>query len=301
VEIHALDGEPIISYVNDGERWSLNQRGWDLHGTSDEEPPLPEEISLVVRWFDEAAGMLENVDSSIDSIASLRITEDFSEEIPGATTRRLSLSIRSGVLRSIDVVESTFNGTETRPGIQLLAATRDDDIDTELFRVGGDPQFPEIDTTAPRFDVPEDEWEQLTVISMTVGDEQGEEVYRIQWNDVELDMKVRPSRGGLEPSSVPQSIDAAWTIAYAEYRWGSLVWAYRHFAGYPTDGLWDDGRFLFVVATDRQQMSTEHEWNLDELIKLANALSFDPLKELSDSESSGVQQGYGFPWNRSRH
>jgi hypothetical protein len=176
----------------------------------------------------------------------------------------------------------------------LLSVSRSTEYDEGQFEIETDPRFPELETDAPRYQVPEEDNEKLGLISMTVGSDQKEETYRISWNDVEMDLYVRPSRGGLDPNSVPQSIDDSWTNAYAPYDWGTLVWAYRQFAGYPTDAIWDDGRYQFIIATNREDVSADHDWDLDELIELANLLSVDAGDSPDESGYSGEGGGYGF-------
>lgn len=274
-EVTNVDGEPLIRYVNDGERWQIDQRGWPLFGDTGDEVDLPDEIDMVVPWFSEVATVLGDFSGRVDDVASLRIAEDYTDDELGARERELGLTISSGIIQSVEVLENTSNDTHLRPEFQILSANRSDDVDESLFALEEEPQFPEIERSEQRYDIDDRIHDKLDLISMSVTDDQTEELYRIAWNDVEMDLYVRPSRGGLDPDSVAQSIDDSWTNAHSEYNWGILVWAYRHFAGYPTDAIWDDGHYLFVISVDPDNVSAEHDWDLDELIELANTLSAD--------------------------
>jgi DNA-directed RNA polymerase specialized sigma24 family protein len=277
VDVTALDGTPIIGYVNDGDRWRIDQRGWIIHGSAENEPPFPDEVGLVLPWIREAARVLQEFDGDLSSASSITINEDFSDETVGGTERRLELSINSGDLSAIRVLESTPNGERARPEIYLISAPGiTDQGDPGRFSIESDPQFPELDTVAPRFEVPESESDQLDLVSMTIDNDQTSEQYLIRWNQIEMDLIVEPSRGGVNPESVPESIDESWTTAVTSYRWGQLIWAHRQFSGYPTDALWDDGRYRFVLSVDREAIDSDHEWDLQELVALANVLSLDP-------------------------
>ncbi len=293
-EVRTLEGESLVTYVNDGNRWQIDKRGWPVSGDADDEILLPDEIDLVIPWFGEVATVLRDFGGNVNDVTSLRITEDYTDDEIGARERQLELTLSSGVLQSVAVRQDTINGKHLRPEFQILEASRTQDVDESRFALDAEPRFPEIERSEQRFNVPDQELDKLNLISFTVRDDQTEELYRISWNDVEMDLYVRPSRGGLDPQSVPQSIDDSWTNAHAEYDWGTMVWAYRHFAGYPTDAIWDDGRYLFVIAIDRDDVSAEHDWDLDELIEMANALSADRTSISNQASTPTAGGGYGF-------
>jgi DNA-directed RNA polymerase specialized sigma24 family protein len=295
IQIHALDGTHLISYVNDGNRWSLNQRGWQMAGRED--VPLPDEITVPMEWLPRLPELLANLDVSVDSTGDERqqFSTDVSPEGPSGIERELTLEIQDGAIGPLVVHESSPTDDRIRPEIRLLSIDRQQDFDEQYFRVEDLPGFPETDVTLPRYTVPDDEFSQLDLVAVIVDDDQTRELYRIRWNEIEMDLTVRPSRGGLDIYSVPPSLDESWSILPASYRWGTFVWAYRQFAGYPTDALWDDGRHLFDLSVDRQSVSPEHNWNLPELITLVDLLSVDLGDEvyIIDENAGGEGGGAG--------
>jgi hypothetical protein len=228
---------------------------------------------------------------------SVTLSRDLSGSGTGATERWFEVDLEDGRIVASRLREATHNGVSLRPEIQFLRVARSERFDPNDFNVPFEPRFPELEVDAPRFRVPDDQWEQLEVIEMVVGREQAREQYRLKWNEVEFDLIVTPSRGGLDPNSIPDGVDASWVTSIAYYEFGQLVWAHRHFAGYPTDAIWDDGRFRFELAVDRDAISTEHEWNLGRLIDLANALSGSHSRDASRIDSSYLSS---FPPPRSR-
>ena len=291
IEIRTLDGSEEIRFVQEGGRWVLDQRGWRMYGDND--PPFPDEIALALPWLRDLPEHIDflPIPDDIDGVR-LSFTRDVSDDSLGGVERDLELDLVDGRFGAIRVREFPNNGERVRPEIQLLSVTRSPDLFLDDFRVVGEPPFPELETDAPRYQVPAEEWEELRIVSLIVGGEQDAEQYRIRWNDVVLDLTVRPSRGGLDVDNIPPSIDDSWIDNVAEYRWGQMVWVYRHFAGYPTDALWDDGRHRFSLSVSREA-STLEGWDLDELIELANALSASEQYQGDEAGPSGAGSGAG--------
>jgi DNA-directed RNA polymerase specialized sigma24 family protein len=292
IDVQSLEGTPIISFVHDGSRWSLVQRGWFMYGSGDD-PPLPDEIVLPMPWLRQLPGLIQEFEVDPNSIGgtSLTLTEDYSYTAIGGIERFLDINLIDGNLGAITLRERAPSGERVRPEIRILSVNRGDEPPDDYFHVASEPEFPELDVEATRYQVPADEHGELRLLHMTVGGDQTEETYRLSWNDVEFDLTARPSRGGLDVQSIPSSLDESWTTAATEYRWGSLVWAYRQFAGYPTDAVWDDGRFRFELSVDRDAITPEHDWSLQELIALANALSVDAFEGLDVDEPVTVGGG----------
>jgi DNA-directed RNA polymerase specialized sigma24 family protein len=296
IDVLTLDAVPLISYVNDGQRWSLDQRGWQMYG-ADGDPPLPDEITLITEWLPRFPELLQSFEIPADGLAndSYELTADVSEDRVGAPTHELTVGISAGSIRGFRVEESTPTDTRIRPEIRINSVERGDLLSPDRFEIDEEDAFPELDVHAPRYHIPDDDFSQLELLDVAVADDQESERYRISWNEVEFDLTVRPSRGGLDVESIPSSFDESWTMSSADYRWGTLVWAYRQFAGYPTEALWDDGRYRFELSVDRESIDPEHGWSLKELITLADVLSMDLAEEFDiESFSSGGGAGVGY-------
>jgi hypothetical protein len=134
-------------------------------------------------------------------------------------------------------------------------------------------RFAEFAPDFSRFQFPEDFSSELQLLERTPVDRQDREAYRISWNGVELDLTVMPSRGGLDVTSVPRGLDPSWRTEIATYSHGQFVWAHRHFAGYPTEAYWDNGRFKFELTVDRDSVTQQVNWNLHTLSELIELLS----------------------------
>ncbi len=280
VEIRMIDHDPAITFVDDGTRWQLDQRGWRMHGGSDT-PPWPEEIALGFPWINEVAYLLSEASIGPDYEGSLTLIEDYSHTAPSSTERLLEIQVREGALQTVRLRERTPDGEHIRPEIRILDVNQSAVSDPDMFRVSMEPRFPELEVGSPRFSAPVDELDALELFDIRADGDQTFETYRMSWNGTEFDLRVRPSRGGLDPASIPEGVDQSWSTAYAEYDYGKLVWAHRHFAGYPTDAIWDDGRYRFELSIDRRALGDDHDWNLDELLEFANEVS------ARESEASG--------------
>lgn len=293
IEVRTLDGARQISFAQYRSNWWLDQRGWMIYGSDDEAPPFSDEIALPMSWLPEIAAVLEDADLEPGFSGSREIEHDYSFTSSGGTERFLEIAVVDGVIDTVQVREYTPGGARVRPEIWVRDVRWIESIDPQQFEAATEPDFPELETDAPRYSVPAEDWAELEFEQVIPGFVQTEETYRIRWNDVEMELTVRPSRGGLDIRSVPPSIDESWTTAAAQYDWGTLVWAHRQFAGYPTEALWDDGRFLFELVVDREQMSPEHDWSLRELVSLANALSVPIDFDDPEETRSGISGGSG--------
>ncbi len=280
IEINTLDGAPQIVYIQNGSRWSLNQRGWMIYGGEGESPPFSDEVSLPTSWLPEIAAMLEEEEQNANLSGSRQISRDYSFTSSGGSERFLRIDIADGAVDTVQVREYSANGSRVRPELWVSEVLWSENLDPVQFEVAAEPDYPALVVDAPRFEVPIWDAPELAYHGVIPGFDQTEESYQISWNDVRMDLTVRPSRGGLDVRSIPPTLDESWTTAAAEYDWGTLVWAHRQFAGYPTEGLWDDGRYLFELVVDREQMSPDDDWNLRELVKLANVLGPVELQDL---------------------
>lgn len=298
IDVRTLDGGDEIDFVLNGDRWRLNQRGWVVH-SGDEELPLPHEITTAMPWLRQLPEIMETLEipDELDG-ASLTFGRDVSDEGATGIERTLQVDIDDGNLGAITVTEDGPAGSHVIPEIHVLSVERNESFDPETYQVPSEPDFPELETGVPRFEVPVDEWEQLELIEVVAGQSQMSETYLIRWNDVEIPLTVSPSLGGLDVGSIPVNIDESWTTAATDYRWGLLVWAHRQFSGYPTDAVWDDGRYRYTVSLDRDAISNDHKWSLRELIRLADALSVEP--EVPDDEASESGDGGNALLSRAR-
>jgi DNA-directed RNA polymerase specialized sigma24 family protein len=295
IDIFTLDEVPLISYISEGDLWTLDRRGWVM-SESNSDPPLPDEITLATDWlprFPDQIRAFDIPDDALDS-DSFELNADVGEDEIGAVTRDLTIEIESGSLHRFWIEESTPTDTRIRPEIRIQSVERGETVDVDRFQAQTEGA-PGSDIRVPRYRVPDDDFSQLELVEVIDTGEQDVERYRITWNEVMFDLAVRPSRGGLDVERVPGSFDESWTMATADYRWGKLVWAYRHFAGYPTEALWDDGRFRFELSVDRESIDPENGWSLQELITLADVLSIDLAEQFeieSPSSSGGGGSGY---------
>jgi DNA-directed RNA polymerase specialized sigma24 family protein len=272
IDVTNFDGESVITYVDDGQRWWLDQRGWHVHGRSSQ-PPFPEEIDLVVPWLMELQYLLaENLDQ-IRPDRTVTLREDFSFTAGASTERRFEAVIVSGSISQVRLRRIDVNGESDRPVLWFLAVDRDDAYDSDDFRIAVAPRFPELEVDAPRYRVPVDFRDELQVVESPVVAEQLHEEHRISWNDIEMVVTLRPSSGGLNPESVPRGADPSWQTERADYSRGTVVWAHRHFAGFPTDAVWDTGEFRFELSVERDPPVPPGTWDLDALLKLVEVLS----------------------------
>ena len=159
--------------------------------------------------------------------------------------------------------------------MRFISVDRAEGIDAEQFMVRIEPRFPELEISAPRYAVPDDDWDELEYISLDVGNRGAWERHYLTWGEIPLQLDVQPSRGGLDAGYLPEEFEARWERDKASYNHGDFLWGKRPNYDVITDVYWDDGAFRFHLQVDLEEAGEDVGWDLSDVREIVDALSVE--------------------------
>jgi hypothetical protein len=290
VTVRTLDGDTIVTFIFDADRWYLNQRGWEAKGDVSRLPDLPLEIMVARQDPTRSAHLIIEQLDEIPEEGTFVITQeldDMPQEIRmyphylGATIVEQSFEV---LIEDGAVTHSRFRLLDVdgvpyfTPEIRWVEIRRAEGYDPRLFMLPGgivDPGF--------QYDLPTPIPDGLALVGAERGNSGQSEVFVLDNNGVPLEVRVMPSRGGLDIRTGGAMWDPAWPVHVAEASHGPVLWTSRGDDGLPTEAIWDTGRYRFDLHLTGD-LAPDAVWHETALVELVETLSAG-----SDLASSSTQ------------
>jgi hypothetical protein len=280
VRVRTLDGDTIVTLVFDADRWYLNQRGWEAKGDVSRLPVLPLEIMVARQDPTRSAHLIIEQLDEIPEEGAFVIEQDL-DDMPqelrmyshylGATMVEQSFEV---LIEDGAVTHSRFRLLDDdgvhyfTPEIRWVEIRRAEGYDPRLFMLPGgiiDPGF--------QFDLPTSIPDGLILVSAERESGGQSELFVLDSDGVPLEVRVMPSRGGLDVRSGAGMWDPARPVHVVEASHGPVLWTSQRDDGQPTGAIWDTGRYRFELHLTGD-LAPGTVWDEATLIELVEFLSF---------------------------
>jgi hypothetical protein len=283
VTVRTIDGEAIISYVYDGMRWHYDIRGWEVRADAIDVPRLPFEITVARQDPTRSAHVIRDMVDEIPDEGTFVISRDI-DDLPDwlhVYNRYVDAPI---IEQAFDVVlddgalsHSRFRVVDESgmhfltPEIRWVEIRRAESYDGTLFLVPaglGDLGF----QYQPPAELPNG------LLALTAEREDGGQRERYVLGTpagFQIDLRVMPSRGGLDSRVPIDGWEPTWVTAVAGPEEQPVLWARQSGGTFPVAAAWDTQRYRFELRLVNGPPDST-EWDEDALLNLVETLSRTP-------------------------
>jgi hypothetical protein len=280
ITVNDLSGGPVVLFVYDGQRWYLDQRGWEATGNVTGPTVLPPEIMMTRR---EPSTTSELIRAHLDQIPEegTYVIQDRFEIGPemlaaysrvdssGAVEGLIEVEIQDGALvrtRYRLIGESSLHFTA--PEIRWIDIVRADRYEATLFYL---PQS--YRNIEPQYEIPDELAGRMTLVGEIDHFEGIGELYELRWDDLLIYVTVMPSRGGVEQDARGDDWDLVWRPSRTVFDDLHVTVAEAGDRFYPSHALWDSGDYRFELSLDPDVTAAPDRWDMDELRAVVEALT----------------------------
>jgi hypothetical protein len=278
VYVDTLDGQRAVTYIFDGARWFIDQRGWQASGNA-VAPSLPAEITLVRAEPARTAELIVARQDEIPQAGPYTLSQELpldpeeffalGEAIDSPIVERwFDVLIEDGnvIISRYRMVDESGNEILT-PEVRFVDVRRSGDGDAEAL-----VDAPGLDGEEFQFRMPDPLPEGIEILGQERGPDGLAETLQVQWRGVPLTIRVTPSRGGLDPRVPVEQWGPSAPERVVGYNGNWLVWQAAEGTDVPVGAVWDDGRHRFDLTASLENVPSDATWHEGALVELVATL-----------------------------